>query len=173
MIEALLVTAFLSNGITCNGGPAASSTATTPRFNVSLCLTHDVPLCGISYRFRPVTPGTLRINGRIDGPHFPEISQALVWPRTIAPVMEDWGGTIAGYTPLPPGTKRLVATYSVTVLGSKPGTSYTFELDPAYSQVAVDPNGQCGRVGEKDQPPVIPRAMLPRAQFTLKKGNTP
>jgi len=167
----LLVTAFLSNGVTCNGGAVANSTATTPRFNVSVCITHDVPLCGITYRLRRLgSGGTLRINTRTDGPHFPEIPQAMVWPRVIAAdTTGDWGGGVLGFAPIPPGTRRLVATYNVTVLGSAPGTSYSFGLDPV-SQVAIDPNGQCGFVTTKAEPPLIPRAMLPEARFTLKKG---
>lgn len=170
MIAALLISAFLSNGVTCNGAPVATSTAVTPRFNVSVCVTHDVPLCGITYRLRPDTLGTMRINTRTPGPHFDDPTQAIVLPRTIVhETAGDWGATLSGFVPVAPGTKRLVATYNITVLGSKPDTSYGFSLDP-ISQVTIDPNGRCGLANPGERPPPFTEVLLPAAHFILKKG---
>lgn len=173
----LAIVVFFSNGITCGNPPVSNSSATTPRFNASLCVKSDVGLCGITYRLAPVTEaGLMRVNSRKIGPAFGDTTQEIAFPRPIArETSGDWGGTyLTG--PTPPGT-HLIATYNVTVLNSKPATNYAFKLDP-ISIIIPDPGKACG-INAIDRsvpnwqtlPVEFPEFVeLPiAAEFTLKK----
>lgn len=130
------VTASLRNGTTARGKAFANTVAKTPRVKVSLWIMSDEPLLGITYRFtRDKAHGTLRINSRSIGPAFDDTTQAIAFPRVITPEQEgDWGGTVV-VGALPPGLYK-VATFDITVLGSKPATEYGFWLD-SISMVAL------------------------------------
>lgn len=177
MLIASLVSVVLANGITCAGGNVATSTATTPRFNVSVCVTSDVPWCGLSYRFERINAdGTLRINSRtLAVATDANAGVALVFPFAIGANSTDLGATKDPHGPLPAGTKIRVATYNLTVLGSKPATDYRFRLD-ASAMVAVDPRGSCGALtggADKDphrfDPLSLPADAPVAAEFTLRK----
>jgi len=181
MLIAALVSVVLANGITCAGGNVATSTATTPRFNVSVCVTSDVPWCGLTYRFERIAvgniaDGTLRINSRtLAVATDANAGVALVFPFAIGANGTDLGATKDPHGPLPAGTKIRVATYNLTVLGSKPATDYRFRLD-ASAMVAVDPAGSCGALkggGDKDptrfDPVSMPGDAPVAAEFTLRK----
>lgn len=177
---AALVTLFLSNGITCGGAPVANSTATTPRFNVSVCLTSDVPVCGITYRFQRINAaGKMRVNSRDQVPGWDLNDAAQPFPFVIGsaslpPTQRDLGFTmIDPRVPVPPSVKRRLATYNISVLSSQPATSYSFRLDDA-SIVAIDPDGRCGALPDgfekyKSYPVVLPIEQRLGASFTLQK----
>lgn len=171
MLAGLIVSAFLSNGITCSRPPVATTSATTPRFNFSLCINTDAPLCGISYRFAPVnTAGaTLRINSRVQNPAFGDPIRATAFPVSLFDAATLDLGALGK---LPPGS-YLVATYNVSILGSKPATNYSFALAPV-SAIAVDAAGSCGAlIGGKGanrfDPISIPGDAPIAGSFTVKK----
>lgn len=168
-IALLYVSVFLSNGITCGGPPVANSSATTPRFNFSVCMTSTEPICGITYAFERIgANGTMRVNSR-DQPAGGDVTDpAQVFPFVIpapggAITHLDLGGTVDS-APIPGQSNARLATYNVTVLGSKPATSYSFRLS-ASSMVAIDADGACGNA--RPSRPIIDRPIA--AGFTLKK----
>lgn len=180
---ALIVTLFLSNGVTCNGAPVATSSAATPRFNVSVCLASTEAICGITYAFERIDAngGTLRVNSRDQPPGGDVTDPAQVFPFVIpapgAPqTHRDLGGTVDA-VPIPPVTKLRLATYNITVLASKAATSYSLRLAPS-SMAVLDPDGACGnRAIDRTQSgwqvahwpaPVMAERPL-TASFTVKK----
>ena len=174
-LAALTVSAFLSNGVTCSGPALSTQSATTPRANVSLCLSTTEKLCGITYRLMPSSAGTLRVNSRTIGPAFGDTTQAITFPRAlIREKAGDWGGTLVDLrAPLPAG-KHLVATYNLTVLASAPATDYRIALDP-ISSVTIDPDGRCGALPLDADPrksyPVVNYLERPlAATFTIHRN---
>lgn len=141
---AAMVSVILSNGTTCGGKNYATSSATTPNFNVSVCVTSDVPWCGMTYYFERVgTGGTLRINKRTDFFPVDYADEGALFPQTITTLKKDLGFVWVDPKGFAPVTKLKVATYNITVLGSKVGTTYKFKLGD-QSMVATDPIGSCG-----------------------------
>lgn len=151
--------AYLSNGTSCGGAPLTSTVAVTPRVNFSVCLISNERLCGLTYRFRPDTllpaGARLRINSVTHGTTFLDIIQPeKVYPYYVTQETSTDLGAVVFDTNLPaePGAGILVATYNLSVLGSKPGTLYSLALDK-ISSVAVDIDGACGRSqGPKEVP---------------------
>lgn len=175
MLEALMLTAFLSNGVTCAGKPHATSSAVTPTFKVSLCIESTKPICGLTYRFARVgSSGDISVKSRVAAIVEDVTAPEQAWPFSIAAgTHRDLGFTLVDLTrPIPAG-RHLIATYSMSVRGSKPATAYRFQLDPG-SQADLDIDGRCGLdpagTPPDSQRPPAPRLIVPiAAAFSLNK----
>lgn len=172
------VTAFLSNGKTCNGGAMATSTAVTPNFHVSVCVTTTTPWCGITYQFERIgSGGTLNVKSRTALGVATDLVSAPKFPFAIPPMgvvnHPDLGALRSPRGALDPGVRILVATYNISVLASKPATDYVFRLSTS-SAIADDPLGSCGALKggkgpDRFDPISLPADVPIAATFTLRK----
>lgn len=169
------ITAFMSNGTTCNGTPIATSTAITPSFKVSLCITSTEPICGYTATLqRNDTAGIVRVKSLYASHQNLDWTHVTTYPYDITSANQfDIGATTLDRNPIPAGVKILLATYSMSVIGSKPATNYGFRLG-SQSVVITAPQNQCAKmIGGKDKNRfdfIELSGELPiSATFTLKK----